>query len=246
MISLEFHPSLETLNSFLPILENEYNETGRGMFCNWDIILNSLKKDHVIVFREDNLPIGFITWYRDEKIVFLDIIWIIPKKRGKGIALQCQTLIDKEFKKRGDIALSLFCATIQGLKFAISANFQPDSSSAKYETAKDKLGLTAAYHKILKNNIPLITDTNSLYIRCYEIYNKQDSYFTSIPLNAKYAEKPTYFFVDADWWCEVVFNDKIIYKSQLKYILRDLKVYVNCGLVACFDKDITIPKHWNN
>lgn len=242
--TLNFHPAESTINSFLPNLKKEYEETGHGMYCNWDVIKKRQKKDQIITLRYNNVDIAFVTWYRIDKVVEMEIIWTSPTFRGHGFGLIFQELLFKEFKKRGDVALTLFCASKDGLSLARRSGFQPQYNRCDFSNESIELGLTAAYIKILRNTEPLLMDNNDSYILCFEEYGKDDSLFCEIPLCADYEQTPVYYYVDESWECKIIYKGELIRQSKLEYILRDLKIGVYNYTVALFDKNIVLPNHW--
>lgn len=117
-LKLVFHPTSDQINSFLPFLKDEYEKNGQGIYCNWKTILSRLKKDQIITLHLNDKPISFVTWYRNDKVVEMEIIWTLPSYRGKGYGYEFQQLLFREFKKRGDVAMTLYCATKDGLSLA--------------------------------------------------------------------------------------------------------------------------------
>ena len=237
---LNFHPSEKELFSFLPALKKEFEETGRGMFCNWDIIIKQHYNDRVFTFIVDKEPVGFLTWSRDEKVVSLDIIWISPKFRGLGFGVLFQKLIDKEFTKRGDVALLVKCATINGYKLAMKSNFSPFSSTDNISNY-NKIDITyPTYIKILKNTDFDICDKTDCYIKIYEDLKKQIICHI-IPLNYDFESNPTYFRINGEWIAEIYYEGKLLVSKKLKYLLMDLNTKLFSWRVACFDHKINLP-----
>ncbi len=214
------------------------------MFCNWDIIQKRQKNDQIIVLNLNDRPIAFVTWYRQDKIVELEIIWSIPAERNKGYGLTFLELLIKEFKKRGDIALTLYCATNDGLDLAERGGFQPQSNYADFNNENLQPGQQAKYIRILKNTDPLYPEDDDLVILCYEEYNDDDSFFCQISLNSDFEKKPTYIFVDESWECKIIYKNKIIHEAKLWRILKDLKISVYNNKVALFNHNIQIPAYW--
>lgn len=241
-LRLNYHPTQEVLDSFLPILKQEYEEEGKGMYCNWDVVLKRHKEDHLFAFLLDEKPVGFLTWCREEKIVFLEIIWLSPICRGKGIGKAFQELITKEFKKRGDVAVWLYCSSEQGVGLALSANFQPMSSLARMEHPQFCLGRDASYIKILKNQ-EFYKPQGALICTVFESYGDKVPLF-EFPLDCNFSAIPTYIHAKFSWYGKVFLNGMEIRQSKMEHLLKELKVRYFNYQVACFDTDIVIPSNW--
>ncbi|MDE6346336.1 MAG: GNAT family N-acetyltransferase [Muribaculaceae bacterium] len=244
MLKLNFHPSKDVIDSFYPVLRKEYEESGHGMYCSWDTIIKRQKKDEIITLHLDNKPISFVTWYRQDKIVELEIIWSLPEFRGLGYGFKFQQLLTKEFKKRGDVALTLFCATNDGLSLSKRCGFTPQLNAADFSREHIELGLTASYIKILRNTEADYFDNEDIVILCFEKYHDDNTFYGEINLSADFETKPVYWFVDEEWYCKVMFKGHIIFESQMKYLLRDLKIKLYNYTVAYIDHNISIPEHW--
>lgn len=242
-LKLEFHPSQAALNSFLVELKKEYEQNGCGIYCNWDIVKDFFKKDKIIILTLNNKPISFVTWQRNDKIISLDIIWSLPQYRGKGLGYKFQQLLFKEFKKRGDVAIEVNCATKEGLSMAKRNGFIPKTLSANFNNDID-LKKYPSYIKILKNTDFLFLNNEDLIIKCYEEYNDENSLYCTINLNADFINKPVYFYINCDWECKVLHNGSIIHQNKMKYIIKDLGITLYDYTIACIDHNIIIPQHW--
>lgn len=242
-LSIHLHPSRSVLESFLPALKNEYGETGSGIYGNWDVITKRQKNDNCFTLLCDGKPIGFLTWYREEKVTTLEIMWLHPDYRKLGFGFRFQGIIEKEFRKRGDVALSLFCSTLDGLHLACKGEYTPVSRMARFENAKIHLGLTASYIKILKNTRFYLEGRSDFYIEAFE-KNGDIKPFRIIPLDADFVSYPTFFHYEGNWECNVVHNGKVIFHSAMEDLLYDLKAKIFGYKVACLDKAVSIPRHW--
>ncbi len=243
-LKLFFHPSFDEINSFLPELKREYKVTGHGMYCNWDTIISRLKKDQIITLHLNDKPIALLTWYRNDKVVEMEIIWTLLAYRGKGYGLRFQELLFKEFKKRGDVAITLFCATKDGLSLAKRSEFTPQYNCGDFSNENIPLGLQAAYIKILRNTDALFYENEDIVILCYEECGNENSFYGEWCLSADFMHKPVYWYVNESWECKIVYKGKIIRETSMKHILYDLKIPTYNYLVAYIDKNIIIPKHW--
>lgn len=247
-LKLFFHPSEEEINSFLPHLKREYDMYRVGFYPDWDLISSSRDQDQMMTLHLNDEPIGFLTWKRNEKVVFLKTIWVIPKHRKKGIGLKFQQMINKEFKKRGDVALHLFCATEEGVSLARRSGFIPMSNNAKLNKDEIKFGPQANYIKILRNTEALFHNNSELTILCYERFGQADRFadrfYGEICLSADFEKKPVYWHIEWNWECQVVYQGHVIYETAMKYILRDLGIKTYDDMVAYIDHNITIPTHW--
>lgn len=243
-LKLSFHPSSDEVNSFLPFLKSEYEQDGKGMYCNWNVITAQSDKDQLITLHLNGKPISFVAWYRQDKVVELDIIWILPQFMGKGYGSKFLQLLTKEFKKRGDVALSVHCATEKGLRLARRSGFIPQNNNSDFSNENIELGRSAAYIKILRNSDALRFDNDDLTIYCYEEYGHDDSFYGKIPLSADFEKQPVYWFVNESWECKVYYMDKMIHQSKLEYLLKDLNIPLFNCMVAYIDHNIEVPKHW--
>lgn len=243
-LKLSFHPSSDEVNSFLPFLKSEYEQNGKGMYCNWDFITRCLSSDNIITLHLNGNPISFVTWCRNDKVVELDIIWILPQFRGKGYGSKFQKLLTKEFKKRGDVALTIHCATEEGLSLAKRSGFIPQNNNSDFSNENIELGRSAAYIKILRNSDALWFDNDDLTIYCYEEYGIEDSLCCKLQLSADFEKQPVYWFVNESWECKVYHKGKMINQSKLKYLLKDLNIPLFNYQVAYIDHNIEVPKYW--
>ena len=236
---LNFHPSKEEMDSLFLDLRTEFEETGRGMYCNRDIIYKRFYDDKVFTFIVDNITIGFITWRRDEKVVTLDFIWILPKYRCKGYGVLFQQSIDREFRKRGDVALFVVCATKEGLKLALKSNFSQISSNDENTNAYTFNHLHIECIKILKNNVFDLSSNDNCYIEIYKDLKKENLCYR-IPLNYDFKNNPTYFITNGDWVANIYYNGEFKREDNLKYILKQINAKTFTGRVACLDHKIDL------
>lgn len=242
-LKLVFHPTSDQINSFLPFLKDEYEKNGQGIYCNWKTILSRLKKDQIITLHLNDKPISFVTWYRNDKVVEMEIIWTLPSYRGKGYGYEFQQLLFR-VQKRGDVAMTLYCATKDGLSLAKRSGFIPQNNNADFNNENILFGQEAAYFKILRNTEPLFFENEDLIIKCYEKYSDESSFYGEICLSADFEKRPVYYFVDGRWECKIVYNGDVIRQSKMKYILSDLKIPLYNYTIAYLNHNITVPKHW--
>lgn len=249
-LKLEFHPSQAILNSFFPELKKEYEQKGYGIYCNWDIIQNFFKKDKIIILTLNNNPISFVTWRRSDKVISLDIIWSLPQYRGKGLGYKFQQLLFKEFKKRGDVAIVVNCATSDGVSMAKRNGFIPQNLYSCFNNhnisfnPNISFSPNPSYIKILKNSEPLHFKNEDFRILCFEEFHNNSSYFGEIPLNVDFEAHPAFYYINFNWECKIVYNGEIVHESKMKYILYELKIKTYDYIVAYFNHKIDIPKHW--
>lgn len=213
------------------------------MYCNWDVITSRSHRDQLITLHLDGKPIGFVTWRRDDKVVELEIIWTLPHYRGKGYGYKFQQLLIKEFKKRGDVAFTINCATKDGLSLARRNGFIPTNNDSDFRNENIPLG-QATYIKILRNTEAVWNDDEELTIFCYERYGRDDSFYGELPLSADFDKQHVYWYVDENWECEISYKGDIIRQSKLKYVLKELNIRVYNYMVACIDHNIEVPQHW--
>lgn len=243
-LKLDFHLSNDVLDSFLPILEKEYEITGQGFYCNWDCIQLQKKKEQVISLTFNKEHIAFVTWRRENKIIEIETIWILPQFRNKGYGYAFQQLLFKEFKKRGDVAITLSCATQDGLRLAKKCGFIPQYNFGNFSNENIDLRLRPEYIYILKNTEALYYDNADLTILCYEEYHDENSFYCEINLSADFVKKPVYLYVNCEWECKVLLKGRIIYETSMKHILLDLKIRLFNYKVAYIDHNIIIPQYW--
>lgn len=138
-ITLDFHPALSVLENFHDVMKVEFVENGnRGLFANFNIISDLFKKDKAIVCLKNNIPIGFTTWRRYQKIVNIDLTWFHPSERNFFSAKKFLELVTKEFRRRRDIALRSSCVTLNGLCIAIHSGFDIEDSELDYADIRDE------------------------------------------------------------------------------------------------------------
>ena len=203
-----FHPSLDVVESFYVIARDECKDLNRGIFYDWDTIMYRYHKDQLIVLYRDNDPIGLATWYREDKVVEIEDIWIVPKYRKNGSGFKFQELLNREFKKRRDVAITLFCASEEGLSLARRHGFIPTNIACDFSNNHIKLGRQASYIKILKNENFEVDNSEELTISCFERYISGDSYYGDLKLNGNFEKTPVYKYVNLDWECQVILNVK--------------------------------------
>jgi GNAT superfamily N-acetyltransferase len=91
-------------------LFQEYEDTGKGFFCHWDMIVKAFEEARIILILDNNLVVGFLVFRVSDLVMDIKLAEIKPSHRGFGWG---RKLIEKSFsilKAKGIVVAELFCS----------------------------------------------------------------------------------------------------------------------------------------
>ena len=104
------NPTSQHFEEIKKWLQQEDNLSNEGFFCQIDTIENSYRKNRLIVITQNNIAIGFLTYYYSDHIVNIEIAEVKPDERKRGIGKQLLQQSFDWFINNGALVAQLFCA----------------------------------------------------------------------------------------------------------------------------------------
>lgn len=103
-------PTQSDLDYIESWLQKEYRTYGEGFYSNWHLILESLNKKQLAVFKVDNKAIGFLSWYDGKIQRNIEIMVLQPKFRKRGFGRIFFQEFEEFSRNQGFSVLLLYCS----------------------------------------------------------------------------------------------------------------------------------------
>lgn len=137
IMQLVENPSRKHIGQIRSWLKVEYIIYQEGFFCNWNIIYDSYEKRRLFCLIDNGIAVGFVTWFKCDRIVEIEIAEVKRELRGHGFGRYMIERISQIFSTVGCVAFSLQCSPSTSESFWSKLGFI--SYSDDYSTTNQKM-----------------------------------------------------------------------------------------------------------
>ena len=196
-------------------LKEESKTSKNGFYNHWNKIIKSYSEKRMAILKNEEYVIGYTIWRIEDIHIEIDLFEIKPTFRRMRIGEYFINEIAEYFKKKGFLALKLFCTT------EVSRIFWKEMEFIKFPKQKDsKSELT--YFKSLININKSQTETDfdnnnkiELWdIEPYEVKNSKPKWIWSID---KKNFIPILHPYESNWNIRWTKNGKIVKENMIKH-----------------------------
>lgn len=109
-IEVSFAPTGEQLNEIKEwLLIEEHGKPFAGFYCNWNSIEYSFGRNEIAVIFLEKAPIGFLTWFNNDRVTTIQITEIKPGFRRMGYGKTLLEAVAGKLQNAGVAVLDLHC-----------------------------------------------------------------------------------------------------------------------------------------
>jgi predicted GNAT family acetyltransferase len=108
-IKVQFVIEKRELNEIENWLKEESLTSKNGFYSNWNMFIKSYSENRMAILKNKENVIGYTIWRTGDIHIEIDIFEIKPVFRKKGMGKYFLNEISEYFKKKGFLALKLFC-----------------------------------------------------------------------------------------------------------------------------------------
>ena len=208
-------------------LREEYEQIGEGFYCNKSIIEEALKREELIILKENDNVVGLAVWSEyEKKQVTIEIFVIQPRYRNQGLGTFFYKEISNYFKNNGNEVIKLFCSPESSKKFWKNNGF---IKFPKIERSDERLW----YYQTLINIASMEECNEKDKIELWNIepdesYRKRSKWRWYVNINAGKLELPIIFPCNCNWKMRWSKNGKTIKEGKVKYFTKnEYELYKN-------------------
>ncbi|THF52985.1 GNAT family N-acetyltransferase [Flavobacterium supellecticarium] len=209
------NPTVDNLNEIKSWLLEEHKISNEGFYCNWNLIEKSYENEELLIFQNDDLIIGFITWRNCGIYASLDIMEIKPNYRRKGFGKLFYESVADYYQSIGLIAIKLFCAPITSEKFWKKIGF------IKFPNRGYSEPDLTYFISLIDINTPGENDYGNKLelwnLEPYKIKNQKPKWIWKIENENLEFLKPILHPCNGNWNLRLTMNNVIIKESKVKY-----------------------------
>lgn len=219
---LNLSPTLSDLQEIEKWLIEEKKASGKGFYCNWNIIEKAFKNKKFIALNQNDLSVGFLIWSNGEIHAEIDIMEIRPENRNCGIGKIFFNKIAEYFKKKGFLAIKLFCSPIDSEEFWKKMDFikfpERGYSESELTYYKPLIEIQKTTKKNSDNKIELWN------IEPYQMKNQQPKWTWEINSNSDKLMLPIIQPCNCNWNLRWTKNGQKIREAKIKYFSKNKKI----------------------
>lgn len=198
-------------------LKNEEAINGNGFYNNWDIIIEGINNKRTVLFEVKSEIIGFAQWTSHNKSISLNLFNIRSTFQKRGLGAKGYNLLEKEFVKKGYLAIELFCEPQESELFWIKMGYEkiPQTRFFRHELSywKPIIKAQAGVSEASRNAI-VLWDSYSI--------NNEPKWIWDIT-NPK---QDIIQYIDYDWCMRIIIEGKITNENKVKRITAELDEFI--------------------
>ena len=238
-VKVSFEPTTDqmaTIKEWL-FIEDEKKKFD-GFYCNWNSIEYSWERNEIAIILNNEVPIGFITWWLSDKVAKIQIAEIKPGFRKKGYGrLLTETTLNR-LKGHGIMVSYLHCQPAKSENTWTKIGFSrfPDVPSFKhYNNGEEGRHLYRILVPHLEINELVKTDEQiQLWsVERYEAdkYAPQWEWQLSFDKGSRRLVKPIIFPANCKWNIRWVRNNETIKSDEIKYFSKQEIAFNNFVII---------------
>lgn len=225
VISVIFKPTNHHLKEIELWLIQEYENTGKGFYCNWNIISKSFIEKKIAIITENGISVGFAVYGIYGFVSHIDLLEIKPSHRKKGLGKNIIDELFKYLKDNGSLVASVFCKPENSEVFWKAIGF---SNTPKLRHNNKSVYLYKSIIDTLKLGNTNKCDDEIIELWDLEPYQTKEikskwQWIIKYKPNSRMLENPIIFPIDSDWQIQWKKGKTIIETDKIKYFKN--KIY---------------------